>query len=261
MNLAHHIILIISMVLSLQVRSLAGLAVVDVGLISTNLQNAKRDLIEQVFQEANQQEMIGQIDAYLDILGDPGKVDLDLVNKILKFLGSVGVSLESEEIIRDLDENEIFANKAGTPYEAVPRDIVVDGEVVDQINPKSFKAEVATRRTVQHYKDVRSEVLKQRSELKSELSQLLLKFQAADTDSEVQKLSIVAKALDTQLAAIDREIAFAANEVMSRWIELQLEEKIQAKAQIQKDRAAARIATEKNLRFYRLPSTPPVLKK
>lgn len=261
MKSSNHIILTILVNLSLQLQSLAGLAVVDVGLISTNLQNAKRDLIEQVFQEGNQQEMIGQIDEYLDILGHPGKVDLELINKILKFLGVVGVSLDSEEIIRDLDENEIFVNKAGTPYEAVQQDIVVGGEVVAQIDPKAFKAEVATRRTVQHYRDVRSEVLKQRSELKTELSQLLLKLRAADTDSEVQKLSIVAKALDTQLAAIDREIAFAADEVMSRWVELQLEEKIQAKAQIQKDRAAARIATEKDLQFYRLPSSPPILKK
>ena len=261
MKSLRHITIATIVGLTLQFQALAGLAVVDVGLISTNLQNAKRDLIEQIFQEGNQQKMIGQIDTYLDILGDPSKVDLELVNKILKLLNSVGVSLESEEIIRDLDENEIFANKEGTPYEPVQRDIVVDGEVVGQIDPTVFKAEVATQRTVQHYRDVRSEVLTRRSEIKSELNQVLLKLRAAKTDSEVQKLSIVAKALDTQLAAVDREVSFAANELMSRWVELQLEEKIQAKAQVQKDRAAARIATEKDLKFYRLPSSPALFKK
>ena len=239
----------------------AGLAVVDAGLISTNIQNAKRDLIQQVTQELNQQILIKRADAYLDILGDPSKVNLELVEDILRFLRELGISISPEDVIRDLDEEEIFHQVPGSPYEPIQRDIVVNGEVIGKINPKPFKGEVAVQRSLTNYRSTSNLVIKERAEIKAKLGQVIEQLKHAKTDSETQKLAVAAKALDTQLAAIDREVSFASNELMSRWVELQLEEKIRAKERLQIDRADTREGTRLDREFYQLPSKPIEFKK
>lgn len=249
-------LLTLIIIVTLQSLASATLAVVDIGLIRTNLRNAVRDFGEQVLQEENQQTMISQVDEYLKILGDPAKVNLDQIEEILSFLKNLGISLKSEDVIRDLDESEIHRQRPGSIYQPVAKDIIVEGKKVGEINSSAFRGEVAMGRSIEHYRSVRSVVLDKRVAIEKEIAEALIRVERAATASEVQKLSVLITSLEAKLAASDREISMASDELVSRWAELQLEEKTKAKAKQQRDLAAVKVYTERNIEFFQFPSKP-----
>lgn len=246
----------LTIIISLQSVVFATLSVVDVGLMRINLRNAVRDFGEQVLQEENQQTMISQVDEYLEILGDPSKVNLDQIEEILSFLNNLGISLKSEDVIRDLDESEIHRQRPGSVYQPVAKDIIVDGKKVGEIDSSVFRGEVAMGRSIEHYRSVRSVVLDERAAIEKEIAEALIRVERAETASEVQKLSVLITSLEAKLGATDREISMASDELVSRWAELQLEEKTKAKAKQQRDLAAVKVHTERNIVFFQLPSEP-----
>lgn len=263
------ILIIISLLCSVIAQPLSALVVKDPFLIAVSLDNARRDLTNQILQEGNQRtqllrmlDQIKQIDDFLDRLGDPEQItDLEGLDEMIEFLRKLEMNKPSEEIIRDVKGDEVHISKVGSMLEAVQREIVVDGEVVGQMDSTQFESEMAAGRTLEHYREVRSSVLEQRSEIKKELDAILHQLRAAKTQSEVQKLAVVSKSLEAQLAATDREMQFATNEVMTRFMERELNRDVQAKAHIQTERAALKSGTEKDLKLYQLIQKPVPFKR
>ena len=145
--------------------------------------------------------------------------------------------------------------------QAANPDIIVDGKAVAKRNAEVFTPEIAARRSLDHYREVRSSALQQRKRIKAEIETSLQQLRIASTSSEVAKLNTLIRALEAQLSANDREIQFAASEVLTRHLHNQVEEQIQAKARVQQQRATLKVGTKKDLRFYRLPSKPLFFKR
>jgi len=242
--------------------------VVDLKLIRMNLLNARRALAEQVVHGTRQVEhiqktitQIRQLDSYLERFGDPEKVTLAAFNEAVGFLEELGFNKTSEEISRDIQGREIFQQSTDSPYTPLSANIVLEGEVVATRDTEVFKPEVAARRSLTHYREVRSRVLDNRQRIMAEIETSLKQLKAASTASEVSKLNILIRTLESQLEASDREMAFAANEVMTRYFQNLVEERVEEKARVQKERETLRHSVEKDIQTYRLPTRPLYFKK
>ncbi len=249
--------------------SFSALSVVDVGLISTNLKNAKRDLLEQLLQGVTQEQQLQQLlaqirqtDDFLKRLGKLEEVD-DLPGFRLEaeaFLKELELNLPSFEIIRDIDPEELFHKGNNSPYDTIEKDILIDGEKVAEVDGEIVKPELAARRAVEHYQQVKSEVLRKRSLLKGELESSMRQIRDAATTAEVQKLTAVINGLNTQLSATDSDLHFAANELTARYYQNKIEEDIRKKVDTQQDRAALKSGMRKHLNLFKLPSEPLIFK-
>lgn len=254
---------------SLSPVSAAHFSVTDALLIKTNITNAKRDLIEQVLQFDNGvlqiEQLVARIKQAEDLLHRLGKPDSikDLPGfgrEVNSFLREIERSLSSFEIIRDIDPNEIFEDHANSPYAPIKKEIIIDGKKAGEVNPQPLVPELAARRTIRHYQDVRSSTLKKRFQLKGELELAMNMVRNASTTAEVDKLNAVINGLRTQLAVNDSDIQFAANEVATRHYENLNEERIRKKIQIQKDRTDLNKGMTEHLNFFVLPSKPALFK-
>lgn len=257
---------IFTAVASLLVSSLstqATLSVVDVGLIKTNLLNAKRDFAEQLLhgQRALEQiqhlrSQIDQIDDYLDRFGDPKSISIEVFNEAVGFLKEVELTRTTNEILKDLKGEEVFQVDTTSPYSAVSKEIVVDGNVIENRNANVFAPEVAVQRAFSNYQRVQVSVLSRRQKLKAELEKNLQQIKRAATASEVQKLNIITRNIEAQLALTDRELQFAANEAILQNQRNQLNRQIQAKVRVQNERTSLRVTQKRNVQLYQFPSQP-----
>lgn len=255
-------------VIALLQPSQAAISVIDISQIRSNLFSAQRQLTQTIIQGKNQIEQIRQLarqiqqaQTHLERLGDPGKVTIRTLNDALIFLNRLELNLSSEDIINGLDAEEIFAARPPGPYQAVDREIRVNGEVIAQREASPFAPEVAARRSFSHYRQVRAATLERRRAIKQELETTLRQLSTASTASEIQKLNVVIRNLEAQLAATDREISFAASEAATRFYESEVEKKVQLEAERQAKQAAFKTAADNASRFYRLPSQPVLFKR
>lgn len=247
----------------------AHFSVTDALLIKTNVANARRDLVEQILQFENGAVQIEQLLArvrqaedLLERMGKPESIkDLPgFGREINAFLKEIERSLPSFEIIREIDPDEAFKQKPGSPYEPVRKDIVIDGKKVAEVDARAVLPELATRRTIAHYQAVRNSVLEKRSVLKGDLELAMNRLQSASTSAEVDKLNAVINGLKTQLAVNDADMEFAANEVATRHYQNLNEEQLRRKVQVQKDRADFNEGMKAHLEFFALPSKPTLFK-
>lgn len=251
---------LISLAFSVQT-TFGAISVVDVGLIKTNLLNAKRDFAEQLVhgQRALQQiqhlrSQIEQVDRYLERFGDPRSITLDTFNDAVRFLNHSGILTSTSEILRDIRGDEVFQQRDST--QPLSRQITIDGRNVEQRKTTVFEPEVAVQRSFTHYRDVQESVLSRREQLKTELERNLAKVNRATTASEVQKLGIITRNLEAQLALTDRELQLAANEALIQVQRNQVDSQILAKARVQDERARFRVAQRRNVQLYQFPSQP-----
>ena len=246
----------------------AAISVVDVGLIQTNLFNAKRDLAEQILQGQRALEQIQhlrsqieQVDDYLDRFGDPESITIEVFNEVVGFLKEIELAKTTAEIQKGATEDEVFQSQGSSPYSEVSTDIVVDGESVSSRDARVFAPEVAARRAFAHYHSVQESVLQRREKLKAELERNLQQVKQATTSSEVQKLDIITRNLEAQLALVDRELQFASNETLIQFHRNEVEAQVQAKAQVQEERARHRLAEQRNAQLYQFPNSPIYFKR
>ena len=235
--------------------------VVDVGLIKTNLLNAKRDFAEQLVhgQRALQQiqhlrSQIDQVDRYLDRFGDPKSVSIETFNDAVGFLKDAGVISTTQEILKDIRGEEVFQKEGA--FQPPSREIFIDGRSIEQRRAKVFEPEVAAQRSFTNYGRVQESVLSRREKLKAELERNLEQVKRATTASEVQKLAIITRNLEAQLALTDRELQFAANEALIQVQKNQVDSQVRAKARVQDERARLRVAQKRNVQLYQFPSKP-----
>jgi len=249
--------------------SAAHFSVTDFTLIQTNITNAKRDLLEQLLQETNQQTQINQLLAQIrqadDLLQRMGKLDevKDLpgfAKEAHAFLRELERNLPSFEIIRDINNDELFEKKQGSPYEIIRKDIIVDGKKVGEVDASTVKPEIAARRVISHYQKIRSEVLEKRSQLKGDLELAMQRLNAATTTAEVNKLTAVINALNTQIAATDSDLSFASTEVQTRYYQNQIEDDIRQKVEVQREKASLKQGMKKHFEFFKLPNRPALFK-
>ena len=103
---------------------------------------------------------IGQVNEYLKRLGKPGEVDLEMIREILAFLKRAGLNKRSEEIIKGIEDDEVFEDQSQSgPHQHVKREIVIDGKVVAKRQGAVFTQEVAARRSFTHYRAVKEAAL------------------------------------------------------------------------------------------------------
>lgn len=243
---------------------LKAITVVDPTLIKTNLLNAKKDLAQQIIQEANQktqifrlEQQIKQAEDYLRRMGKPEEVNLKMLREILRFLERLEKNRSSAEIVKEIGSEEIFqTDPQGGPAQEVSKQILIDGKSEGLRQGEDFSEEVATRRTLAHYRAVKEAALIERRELKKQFALSLRELQGAKTSSEVQKISAILNSLQTQLAATDSEIRVAADEVLTRFLHNQNEKEIASKARVQEQRVRLRVGTSKDIERYRLPTKP-----
>jgi len=237
------------------------LPVVDVGLIKTNLLNAKRDFAEQLVhgkraleQIQHLRSQIAQVDRYLDRFGDPKAVSIETFNDAVRFLKDSGLMTTTQEILKDIRGEEVF--RQGDASQPPSREILIDGRAVEQRRAEVFKPEVAAQRSFSNYGRVQESVLLRRETLKAELERNLEQVKRATTASEVQKLGIITRNLEAQISLNDRELQFAANEALIQVQRNQVDSQIRAKARVQDERARFRVAQKRNVQLYQFPSKP-----
>ncbi len=247
----------------------AALPVVDGTSIAVNLTNAKKDLLEQILQEGNQrvqiEKMISQIQKADQLLNELGKLkdvkDLPgFAKEAEAFLREVEINLPSFKIIKDIKGEELFKEERNSPYKKINKNILIDGKKVATINTQSVTPELASRRTVAHYHHVKTKVLTKRALLKGELETAMLQLKKATTTAQVQKLTAVINALNVQVAATDADLSFAHQEVVTRYYQNKIEESIQKKVQVQKERASLKEGMKKHFEFFQLPNQPTLFK-
>ena len=241
----------------------ATLSVIDVNAIRVSLTNARRALAEQVLHGTRQLEQIQKaahqiqlIDNYLERFGDPAKVSLATFNEAIGLLNELNLNKSSQEIVKDIQGEEVFRATEGSSHRPISPEILIDGEAAGTRDPEIYTPQVAVRRSLAHYREVRSSALLQRKRIRTEIETTLRQLRAAATASEVAKLDALLRVLESQLAANDREIEFASGEVLTRFLESEVEAQVRAKARMQHERASLRVSTERDLQVYRLPTKP-----
>ena len=243
---------------------LAGLAVTDAALIASNRQHQQRDYIEQVLQELNQQEQIGNLaesvrqgEEYLDRLGDPAKrVGGSEFDVILHVLNQAPVHETSEEIAAEVDEKSIFESETLPIYAPLAEEINAGDERIGERDGGNFKAEAAARASFERYRAARASALERRKQLMGALRGATAKLDEAKTASEVQKLTGIILSIQTQLAAVDDDLEMATREAITRMLENRNEREVAAKSSIQTERARLRHGSRKDTELYNLPTEP-----
>lgn len=242
----------------------AALPVVDAGNIHTQLIVAKRDLLEQVLQETNQQsqilhqiEQIRQVDQYLERFGDPSNVDLELIQAALKLLEEVGLLKTGDEITENITRDDLESNQS--VYADIGPEIMVHGKALKPREIDPLKPDLAARKTYAYYDTVLSESLKRREVLQTELSDIYRQLKTANTDSEVQKLQVAATNIQSQLDLLHADVELAAQEAQIRQIRNESEQELARKAHAQNSMADLQASFRELPATYKLPDSKQTL--
>ncbi len=234
-----------------------AIKVIDPTLIATNKANAAKEYAESLIRKANQvkqiQQQLEQILQMTDYLKRYGHPDVAVAEAELKrlqeLLTSIAPSKSATRINEGVSGNEIFSDE-------IQREIILDGTKEIDRNPEIYREQAKAKRGFDHYHHVQAEVLKRRQDLRQSIASTTSQMQAATTESEIRKLSAILTAQQTELAAIDKEMDFAASEIMARHLKAEHDKRLRAKARIETDRARHRKAMRQDAKFYRLLTRP-----
>ena len=243
----------------------AALPVVDAGLIASQRLSSEKDYVEQLIQSGfhdlqakRLMEQIVQIDESLRRLGDPAAVSrLAGADLLLRMLREEELTLPSGRLLEGAVGGEVLVPSVVNDGR-ISAEVLIDGEVVAARNPGRYQREASLQRAMQQYQAVRTQVLDKRARLKAEIAANIEQVKTARTTSEVQKLSLVAEALDTQLSSLDRELQFAALEVEHLSEVLSVSNAVENKAALEDQRAIFSEAAKRDAKKFKI-STGPVL--
>ena len=206
-------------------------------------------------------EQVRQIDSYLDRFGDPKAVSLDALDDALKFLHTLDPGKTSDEIFRTIDGDSVFDEMPVTGYKPITPEIRVNGRQVGTRNSEVYAPEIASRRALAYYDEVRDSVLQNRQALRASLDAALVELQSAATASQVAKLDVVIRSLESQLSATATDLQLAESAATLRLLRNQTEERIAAKAAVEEKRALLKINTELEVKTFPLPTRPILFKR
>lgn len=250
-----------------------GIPVVDAAHIAVNEVSHTMDFAEQLVHEANQQtqiakeieqikqlyeqieqlyQQIEQMDDYLARFGDPKQiVDLAGLDALLKELGQKTTGLDIEKRLPAITGEGMFGFDGVGVLEAITPSFEVGGQVIER-EPERYKAEDATRATIEEFRRKKQQVIERRDQLKGEIAETTKQLQTASTDSEVQKLTGVMLGLQTELEAMDQEVEIAAAENQARELENTNQRRAQAKAAAERDAKRFQIGNQRDLQTYKI---------
>ncbi len=233
------------------------LPVIDHVHIGLNASHNALDLVEQITQVLKLIEQIRQMVDYLERFGDP-KLILDVAGaeELLAALNQSGLIESSPIIVGDANGIDVFDYGGLGVYKPVGPLVTVDGVVAEPRDPSLYRPEDAAQKTFENYRVVQASVFSRREDLKRTVASTTAGLQAATTASEVQKLHGVLIGLQTELAAVDQELEFAALENLARHLENENQRRVNAKASIERDAAVLRTGSAKDQQFYPLYAEP-----
>ena len=239
-----------------------AIIVTDPTLIALNRVNSERAYLEQLLQTVQEKtqvlrlvEQIRQLDNYLERYGNPADIKrLEGAELLQLFLNQQQISKTTGDITAQLEGREVFnpEPRQKPVYRETGDKVLVDGKAVAKRHAALYKPEAAAQRSIVHYREVRSSVFVRRKQLKGAVSRAMVQLKHAKTSSEVQKLSVLMTGLQTELQAIDREIAFAETEATTRMMQNEVQRRIEQKAKIENERARLRQATLNNARTFKI---------
>jgi hypothetical protein len=251
--------LIFFLSLLLAISADAVLPVIDaVGLANQRL-NADRDYLEQLFHAAQGEEelrrlaqQIVQVDETLRRLGDPALVSKLAGSEILEELLKQGeLNKASKELIKGVSGMDILLKNP-----AIGTEVRVDGQVVAKRDEKLYAPAASLQRALEQFESVKNGVLQQRAQLKREIVANVEATRAAGTSSEVEKLQAVAASLNTELAALDRELQFASMDIGYLAESNRTQREVETKAQFEVEKAVLRVSSQQDAKTFRLPTAP-----
>ena len=251
----------------------SGIPVVDVAHIAANKTSHTIDYIQQVLHEANQQTQIGkqveqiaqlyeqieqlyqqieQMDDYLERFGDPKSIlDLGGADELLEQLRKATGGLDIESKLPDLTGEGMFGFDGEGLYQPIQPSIAIDGEEFDR-EAETYKPNDATRATIEQYRVKKEDVLARRDVLRGEIATTTEQLRAAETDSEVKKLTGILLGQQTELQATDRELDIAIGDAEARAIENQNQEEAASKAEVEADARRFEVGNRRDVETYKL---------
>ena len=263
MKLIHYLLLVAVQLVATPSESKAQfgiggpLPVIDHANFGVNVSHNALDMIEQINQVLNSLEQIRQMVDYLGRLGDP-KLILDVAGArtLLEDLRQIGLIEASPIIVDDAFGVDVFDYGGLGVYEPIGPLVEVDGVTSEPRDPSLYRPEDAAQKTFENYRDVQASVFSRREDLKRAVASTTDSLQSATTISQVQKLHGVLIGLQTELAAVDQELEFAALENLARHLENENQRRVNAKASTEMDAAVLRTGSAKDQQFYPLFSEP-----
>ena len=177
--------------------------------------------------------MIEQIKTTKDWLGNAGEIlDLAGLDEVIANLQSEGVGLSRVEIATAATSIDGTTFEGDGLYTPVGETFLSrSGEFITR--PDVFKPEAAIFNAVKNYDAVYEDAQTRRAELRSALGKTLTQVQAATTHAEVMKTTGVLIAQQTELKAIDDDLAVAAQKAVLLDLQNRADKERQEKAKNQ----------------------------
>lgn len=163
-------------------------------------------------------QQLQQVTAYVKAFGDPASLlNIVGVDGLVTSLQNNGVGQTIGELQNLSDGVQALRYNANGLYSSVT-DFSLSGTRVPRA-ADFYKKFSAINQTAQNYTTVYDDVFARRRALKSQMVRTTQSLQAATTAAETQKLSGVLAGQSAELAAIDKEIDFAASQASVQDIE------------------------------------------
>ena len=251
----------------------SGIPVVDAAHIATNRVSHAIDYVQQVLHEANQQtqilkqveqieqlytqieqlySQIEQMDDYLERFGDPKSIlGLAGIDRLLDDLSRATDGLDIEARLPDLSGEGMFGFDGNGVFERIEPTVRIGDEEFER-DAKRYKPNDAARATIEQYREKKTEVLERRDALRKEIASTAEQLRAAETDSEVKKLSGVLLGQQTELQAIDRELDIARGDAEARAIENANQDDAEAEAEAEAEARRFEVGNRRDLETYKL---------
>ena len=272
------VLAIVTLTLALRGNAAAtGIPVVDAAHIASNRVSQAIDYVQQVLHEANQQTQIlkeveqieqlytqieqlyaqiEQMDDYLERFGDPKEIlDLAGFDKLMDDLGRATGGLDIESRLPDLDGQGMFEFDGEGVFEPIESTVTIGNQDFER-DAGRYKPNDAARATIEQYREKKAQVIERRDALREEIASTAGQLRAAETDSEVKKLSGVLLSQQTELQAIDRELDIARGDAEARALENANQDDAQAKADAEAEARRFEEGNRRDLETYQLDQSP-----
>lgn len=254
-----------------------GIPVIDAAHIASNRVSHAIDYVQQVLHEANQQtqiakeieqvtqlyeqidqlyEQIAQMDDYLERFGDPKSIlDLAGVDGLLAELGQATAGLDIEALLPNITGEDFFGFDGSGIFQPIAPTISL-GEAEFERDAVRYKPNDAVRATIAQYREKKEDVVERRDQLRGEIVETTGQLQAAETDSEVKKLTGVLLGQQTELQAIDRELDIARGDAEARALENENQTEAEAKARAEESARRFEEGNRADVQTYKIDRSP-----
>jgi hypothetical protein len=185
------------------------------------------DLAKQVEVINNQVQQINaltqqlqQVQAYVKAFGNPEQVrNVVGADQLVTSLQQTGVGQTLSTLQQKSDGADSLSYTGNGIYETLASTFTTPAGVEITRTEDSYRKFGAIQQSSQNFQAVTNNVLSRRESLRQAIAATTQQLQFASTDAETQKLSGVLAGYTAELAAVDREVDHAADQVTTQDIE------------------------------------------